>query len=294
MEEEEKINNNIQEEIAEEEPQDTIENNQQENKIKKDNIFIIEKDETMKEEKKEKEKEKDKLNIITKYSNLDPSLFSNEFISDYKCVSCGLIPSFEKANEIFCCGNLICELCLKKLNESLKRCPKCNNEELKTREIKKENKIFYKSFKSLLIKCPYKCDWSGMWVDLDAHLMECKYGYRECKYKLVGCEFADNNIKVKEHEQSNDKYHLDLALKFIKDKKIEKRKLKFELGEQVMTTVHPHIMIYKTSLDWYCDGRHLEHGCYSSDYSFSYDKPRFRCSECDFDLCDKCIVHYLA
>ena len=40
MEEEEKINNNIQEEIAEEEPQDTIENNQQENKIKKDNIFI--------------------------------------------------------------------------------------------------------------------------------------------------------------------------------------------------------------------------------------------------------------
>ena len=212
MEEEEKINNNIQEEIAEEEPQDTIENNQQENKIKKDNIFIIEKDETMKEEKKEKEKEKDKLNIITKYSNLDPSLFSNEFISDYKCVSCGLIPSFEKANEIFCCGNLICELCLKKLNESLKRCPKCNNEELKTREIKKENKIFYKSFKSLLIKCPYKCDWSGMWADLDAHLMECKYGYRECKYKLVGCEFADNSIKVKEHEQSNDKYHLDLAL----------------------------------------------------------------------------------
>jgi hypothetical protein len=136
----------------------------------------------LEEEKKEKEKEKDKLNIITKYSNLDPSLFSNEFISDYKCVSCGLIPSFEKANEIFCCGNLICELCLKKLNESLKRCPKCNNEELKTREIKKENKIFYKSFKSLLIKCPYKCDWSGMWVDLDAHLMECKYGYRECKY----------------------------------------------------------------------------------------------------------------
>ena len=133
-----------------------------------------------------------------------------------------------------------------------------------------------------------------MWADLDAHLMECKYGYRECKYKLVGCEFADNSIKVKEHEQSNDKYHLDLALKFIKDKKIEKRKLKFELGEQVMTTVHPHIMTYKTSFDWYCDGRHLEHGCYSGDYSFSYDKPRFRCSECDFDLCDKCIVHYLA
>ena len=133
-----------------------------------------------------------------------------------------------------------------------------------------------------------------MWADLDSHLIECKFGYRECKYKIIGCEYADNNQKVKEHEESNDNLHLNLAMKFVKDHKIEKKKIKFELGETVMTTVHPHKMTYKTSLDWYCDGRRLEHGCYSGNYSFPVTKPRFRCSQCDFDLCDKCIVHYLA
>ena len=133
-----------------------------------------------------------------------------------------------------------------------------------------------------------------MWVDLESHLMECKFGSRECKYKIIGCEYADNNQKVKEHEESNDNLHLNLAMKFIKNNKIEKKKIKFELGETVMTTVHPHIMTYKTSDYWYCDGKRLEHGCYSVDYNFPKTKPRFRCSECDFDLCDKCIVHYLA
>ena len=60
-----------------------------------------------------------------------------------------------------------------------------------------------------------------------------------------------------------------------------------------MTTVHPHIMTYKTSLSWTCDGKDIGHGCYSVNYHFPKAKPRFRCDECDFDLCDKCIVHYL-
>ena len=273
-----------------EEPQDTISDNQQKMENKIDNKLIIENNSF---EVETKEKLNKKLVIISKYSNLDPCLFTNEYILDYKCISCGLIPSYEKANEIICCGNLICEECLKKLKEDKKGCSICNIEELKVRSIKNENKIFYKSFKSLLIKCPYTCDWTGMWVDLDTHLLECKFGFRECKYKIIGCEYADNNQKVKEHEESNDNLHLNLAMKFIKGHKIEKKKIKFELGETVMTTVHPHKMTYKTSSDWYCDGRRLEHGCFSRNFIFPVTKPRFRCDECDFDLCDKCIVHYL-
>ena len=191
-----------------EEPQDNISDNQQKMENKIDNKLINIEVET-------KEKLNKKLVIISKYSNLDPSLFTNEYILDYKCISCGLIPSYEKANEIICCGNLICEECLKKLKEDKKGCSICNIEELKVRSIKNENKIFYKSFKSLLIKCPYTCDWTGMWVDLDTHLLECKFGFRECKYKIIGCEYADNNQKVKEHEESNDNLHLNLAMKFI-------------------------------------------------------------------------------
>ena len=266
----------------------TKEENILENK-NKNNIIIIENDEYV-----EDEKEKQKIILINKYSNLEPDLFSNEYILDYKCISCGLIPSFEKANETICCGYLICEECLKKWKEEKKGCLICNLEELKTRDIKTENKIFYKSFKNLIIKCPYKCEWKGIWVDLESHLNECKLGYRECKYKSIGCEFVDGNNMVIEHERTNDKYHLDLALKFIKDKNIVRKKIHFEIGETCMTTCHPHIMKYMKSLAWYCDGRKLEHGCYSNESIFRADKARFRCVDCDFDLCDKCIVHYIA
>ena len=278
MEIEENQNNIIEIEIDKETPKDSVEEEKKLENKTKNNIIIIENDEYIEEM---KEKEKLRLSIITKYSNLSPELFSNEFILDYKCISCGLIPSFEKANETICCGYLICEECLEKFNEEKKGCPICNIAELKARDIKKENKIFYKSLKNLIIKCPYNCEWKGMWVDLEAHLNECKLGYKECKYKVL------------EHEKSNDKYHLELALKFIKDKKIEKKKIQFELGETCMTTCHPHIMKYMKYLDWSCDGRRLEHGCYSKEKFFSSHKPRFRCIQCDFDLCDKCIVHYV-
>ena len=50
-----------------------------------------------------------------------------------------------------------------------------------------------------------------------------------------------------------------------------------------------------TSFNWHCDGQYLPGGCYSypSDYIFNRSIPRFRCSQCDFDLCDKCIEHYV-
>ena len=276
-------------------PIDSDEKNKKDEQSKvKNNIIIIENEEFF-----EAEKEKEKVNevkkiLITKYSSLEPNLFLNENILDYKCISCGLIPSFEKANETICCGYLICGDCLKRLNDEKKGCPFCNMGELKTRDIKKENKIFCKSFKNLIIKCPYKCDWIGMWVDLESHLNECKLGYRECKYKSIGCEYLNNTNQVNEHEKSNDKHHLNLALKFIKDKNIVKKTIKFENGETCMTTCHPHIMTYMISSDWICDGRKLEKGCYSTERYFSYNVARFRCVQCDFDLCDKCIVHYVA
>ena len=239
----------------------------------------------------EHQETKEKIIIFTKYSNLDPSLFLYEFISDYKCIFCKLIPNYENVNETLCCSNLICKECLDSQKDSQKNCPICNSKEMKTRSIKNDNKIFYKSFKNLIIKCPNKCDWQGIWSNLDSHLNECKLGYRYCKYKLVGCEFASDNAKLAEHEQSNDKYHLELAMKFISDKKI--KELKFEIGKTCMTTCHPHVLTYmKTDGEWFCDGKYLKGGCLSSKRYFT-TKHRFRCSECDFDLCNKCVMHYI-
>ena len=252
--------------------------------------------EIMVEGKNEPNKENNKKFIpITKNSSLNAELFSLSYISEYKCKLCGLIPSPETANEIICCGILYCNECLQKListEEGKIECPICKLNDMKYRKIKDENKIFYKVLKNLNIKCPYKCEWEGIWSDLEKHLNECKYGMRYCKYNSIGCDFYDENKKVIEHELNNDKNHLEMAIKYIKDNKIVKKKINFVLGEKVKASCHPHIMTYMTSWNWNCDGRKLPHGCYSINYSFGRDKPRYRCPQCDFDLCDKCIVKY--
>ena len=268
------------------------------------------------EEKKDKNKDKKEINInennsniidkekkegiksipITKNSSLSLDLFSLNYISEYKCIICGLIPSPETAIEKVCCGNIICNECYnnnKTNNDDKKECQNCKSSEMSYRKIKNKNKVFYKILRNLKLNCPYKCEWNGIWSDLDNHLNECKYGTRYCKYKSIGCEFIDENNKVNEHEKNNDKFHLELALKYIKINKIEKKKIKFVLGEKIKTSVHQHIMTYMTSWNWHCDERNLPNGCYSSNPGFDKTVPRFRCHSCDFDLCNKCVVKYV-
>jgi len=241
----------------------------------------------------EKKEEKQKIKPITNLSSLSLDLFSLSYIKEYKCFLCGLIPSPETAYDIICCGTLSCEECIKKMSEDTKVCPICKTPEMKNRKIKDKNKVFYKIYKNLNIKCPYKCEWKGAWMELDNHLYECKLSIRYCKYKSIGCEFFNDNQSVLEHEKNNDKVHLEMALKYIKDNNIKKKKLKFVIGDKCRVSCHPHEMVYMTTLPWNCDGRKLPNGCYSEDYSFNYSVPRYRCNSCDFDLCDKCIVHYV-
>ena len=72
-------NDNKNELINVEISQDIIINKPQEKENNEINKLIIKNDGMIKQEKEEKEK----LNIITKYSNLEPSLFSDEYILDY-------------------------------------------------------------------------------------------------------------------------------------------------------------------------------------------------------------------
>ena len=266
-----------------------------EDKIKNKMIIEIgdkkEKNEDINNNQNNEKKEITKNIPITKYSNLCPDLFSISYISEYKCL-CGLIPSPETANEIICCGNLICDKCIKKIILEKKQCPSCKSLEIKYRKIKNENKVFYKSFRTLRINCPYKCEWKGEWENLENHLNECKFSIRYCKYKSIGCEFYDESKKVIEHEKNNDHYHLEMALKYIKINNIVKQDIKFKIGETCRVSVHPHIMTYTIGQAWKCDGGKLSNGCYSKSNKFN-NSSRFRCEECDFDLCNKCIVHYI-
>ena len=225
------------------EPNEKSNKNEDEKEINKD----INKSKNIKESEK---------HPITKYSSLSPDLFSLSYISEYKC-KCGLIPSPETANEIICCGVLLCEKCLDEiiLEKKLKECPFCKSSKINFRKIKDGNKIFYKTYINITLKCPYNCDWKGAYGDLGSHLNTCNKGTRYCKYKKIGCEFYDESKKVLEHEKNNDKLHLEMALKYIKKNNIIKRKLEFKIGETCRTSVHPHIMQYMTSISHYSDRR---------------------------------------
>ena len=173
-----------------------------------------------KEEKKSEEKTFEPLQLITKESSLDSNLFINTQISDYRCVICENIPSPENAYEAVCCPVLFCKDCLLRWIYQNPKCPLCKksmrNEEKYVRKIKEGNKIFYKMFQKFKIKCPYHCDWSDIWANLENHLLSCEKGIRECKFKDIGCEYINEKVKLEEHEKNNDKLHLDMAMKFIK------------------------------------------------------------------------------
>ena len=168
-----------------------------------------------------KEKEnKTPIELITKESSLEPNLFFNPQISDYRCVICENIPSPEIAYEAICCPVLFCKNCLMRWICQKPKCPLCKksmyNEAKYVRKIKEGNKIFYKMFQKFKIKCPYGCEWIGIWGDLENHLNACEKGVRKCKFKDIGCDYINEKIKIEEHEKNSDKTHLDLAMKFIK------------------------------------------------------------------------------
>ena len=161
------------------------------------------------------------IQLITKETSLDSNLFLNPQIFDYRCIICENIPSPEIAYEAVCCPILFCKNCIMRWVNQTPKCPLCkkplHNETKYIRNIKDNNKIFYKMFQKFKIKCPYGCEWVGIWMDLENHFINCEKGVKQCKYKDVGCEYINDKDKIEEHEKNNDKLHLELAMKFIKN-----------------------------------------------------------------------------
>ena len=75
-------------------------------------------------------------------------------------------------------------------------------------------------------------------------------------------------------------------------------KIIYEINKHYKTKVHPHSLVClgKSEVDnWLCDGKNLVGGCLSGITGFFQTKgvERFRCKECDFDLCRYCMYSYL-
>ena len=143
----------------------------------------------------------------------------------------------------------------------------------------------------LKLKCPYNCEWKGSFGELDDHLKVCASKPYQCKYNKLGCKFIDIKEKCEEHEKNNDEQHLEIAMDFIEHGFYLKNKIKFDLNQVCKVSCHPHPLTYMNSFSWTCDGRRFEGGCLSENYHF-HSRYRFRCVECDFDLCPYCIIKY--
>ena len=121
-----------------------------------------------------------------------------------------------------------------------------------------------------------------------------------CKYSNIGCLFKGNKKERVEHEEKENKEHLRLAMEFIKAKKIlkDKEETKFILNKKYKSLIHVHPLEYKgiRKTGWACNARHIgEGGCKSGITGFyqTFEMDNFRCDNCDFDLCLKCMLFYL-
>ena len=199
-------------------------------------------------------------------TSLDPDDLeesSKTNIEDFICCICQLIPNPETALEEENCGHIFCDNCLNQWLKKSNECPFCKMN-ISKRVIKDKNKIVYRHLINLMVLCPEEnCSWKGIWKDYSDHL-------KNSHNKLLKSSYSNiNNI-------SNGRY---------------------ELYKYYKATVHIHPLKYlDTTMDngWDCDGKNLPNKCLSeiSGYRQTKNFKRFRCMQCDYDLCEKCMNYY--
>ena len=198
-------------------------------------------------------------------TSLDPDDLeesSKTNIEDYICCICQLIPNPENALEEENCGHIFCDHCLNQWLTKSQDCPFCKMK-ISKRVIKDKNKMVYRHLINLMVLCPEEnCSWKGIWKDYSEHL-------KNNHNKLLKSSYISN-------VSTNDKYEL---YKYYK----------------ATTHIHP-LKFLDTTMDnnWACDGRLLPNKCLSGITGFRQTKnmKRFRCVQCDYDLCEKCMNYY--
>ena len=71
----------------------------------------------------------------------------------------------------------------------------------------------------------------------------------------------------------------------------------FVVGQRYHSTLHQHSLLMKgkTNTGWNCDGKNSPKGCRSGITNFGQtaNLNDFRCDQCNFDLCENCMVSTL-
>ena len=188
-------------------------------------------------------------------TSLDPDYLdesNKNNIDDYTCCICQLIPNPQTAIEDENCGHLFCENCINQWLKGKIYCPICKMK-ISKRLIKDKNKIVYRHLLNLVVKChESNCDWKGLWNEYYEHLKNA------------------HNIEI----NFNNNY--------------------YELYKYYKSTTHVHpLKFLDTTMDngWYCENKYSPSKCLGEidDFEKSKNQKRFRCMQCDYDLCEKCM-----
>jgi len=225
---------------------------------------------------------------------LEPEYFKDpNRAQDFLCTICHKVPHPDIAVEEVECGYIFCKECLKEHTETKKTCPNCdckiNNSQ---RSLETGNKLGYRILMKSTVYCSKGCSWSGAWKELDKHLAKCQE-VLPCNYAYIGCSFKGTSSERKEHEKVKADYHLGLAKSYIEKK--QKEIVGYVLGDKYTVSVHKHTLEHIEGEKWACDGRRIVGGCKSGFKGFNdtLGALRFRCDDCDYDLCMRCLEAYL-
>ncbi len=229
--------------------------------------------------------------LLTPTSSISPNFFlSKDEVLQYKCEFCGNIPYYSNSLESLCCGHLFCSTCYKTKSSLGENCPFCKI----SLKVNSPSKIISKILSSYKISCPNGkgCEWQGKWEDLEKHFSECENSFRCCEYKKFGCDFCGNYKQCKEHEDNEVKTHFDKVIEYNETHVIKNDiQVRFDYNEKYKVKVHEHPLLFQKSSTWSCNGYLLKGGCLSPRFDFK-TLYRFRCDDCDFDLCPYCMMKY--
>jgi len=230
-------------------------------------------------------------------------------VHSFICTICYSVPHPDIAVELIECGHIFCEGCLKELRKSRQTCPNCKGPIGSSyRSLKTGSKAAYRILKDLAVKCTKQCSWSGAWSSLDEHLAKCK-GVPANNYGSLHSQPKEIPTGTKDHGRSEPENHVScvesehrIPQSAMSEEKesppVQKKPLVPMLNSNYKVNVHVHVLKHIKKDGWVCNGMRITGGCKSKftpykGFEQTKGKRRFRCSDCDYDLCEKCVEAYL-
>ena len=216
-----------------------------------------------------------------------------------KCIICFEI--CKNGVESICCSTLFCEECFEISLKYNDKCPCCRKGKIQTRPAINIRKLIGSTY----IECPI-CEFKDKRINMLHHiktshenqnldkLFECKI-FELYKPKLYNITHKHELTLIPNTEESNCRGSKIYGCALVKTKALiyacKACKIYYCTScaynniSSFKTKSHTHPLKHtEKPTSWYCDGSCI------SKLNRSIDKlKRFRCEECDFDLCESCL-----